>query len=153
MSDIRPILSPKQAPPAIEAVVNNMLPPTIWFNHKNIGAHAAKVPHEVPVATDNIDVTKKPTTATVLAVNPRLSDILTIDAPTPVDINDSAIAYANINIKKTKFKCFTLSTAQSTKSLNLSLSVILATINAYTVAIGAAIKQSTPEIIRPARTG
>src|SRR5699024_2283313 len=115
-------------------------------------AHAAKVPHEVPVAIDSIDVTNKPTTAIVLAVNPKLSAILTIDAPTPVDINTSAIAYANINIKKTRFKFFILSIAQSTKSLNLSLSVIDATINAYMVAIGAAIKQSIPDIIRPAST-
>src|SRR5699024_9852598 len=84
------------------------------------------------------------------AVNPKLSAILTIEAPTPVDINTSAIAYANINIKKTRFKFFILSIAQSTKSLNLSLSVIDATINTYMVAIGAAIKQSIPEIIKPA---
>ncbi|MPN11668.1 hypothetical protein SDC9_158972 [bioreactor metagenome] len=124
----------------------------MWFSHKNIGAHAANVPQDVPVATESTAVTKNETTATVLPVTPRESAIFTKDAPTPVDINASAIAYASISMKKTRFKCFTLSTAQSTKSLNLNLSVNDATINAYIVAIGAAIKQSIPEIIKPAST-
>ncbi len=85
-------MSPKQAPPAIEAVVRRILPPNMWFSHKKIGAHAAKVPQEVPVATESIAVTKKPHTATLLAFTPRDSAILTIEAPTPVDINAFAIA-------------------------------------------------------------
>lgn len=31
VSEIRPILSPKQAPPAIAAVVNKIFPPTMWI--------------------------------------------------------------------------------------------------------------------------
>ena len=92
VSEISPILSPKQAPPAIAAVVNNKFPPTMWFNHKKIGAQAANVPQLVPVAIDSIDVTIAPTTATVLAVIPIFSAINIRDAPTPVDINASAIA-------------------------------------------------------------
>src|SRR3712207_7040366 len=59
------MLSPKQAPPAMAPRVKVMLPPTIWFNHKNTGAQAAKVPQEVPVAIDRIAVTIAPTKATV----------------------------------------------------------------------------------------
>ncbi len=92
VSEIRPILSPKQAPPAIEAVVRRIFPPTIWLSHKKIGAHAANVPQEVPVATERIAVTKNPHTATVLAFNPRDRAILTIEAPTPVDMKAFAIA-------------------------------------------------------------
>ena len=86
------MLSPKQAPPAIAPNVKVILPPTIWFNHKNTGAQAANVPQEVPVAMDRIAVTMAPTKATVFPVIPNFNAIIMIEAPTPVDMNASAIA-------------------------------------------------------------
>ncbi len=65
---------------------------TIWHSHRKIGAHAANVPHEVPVATDRIAVTAIPTTATVLAVIPIERAMLITVAPTPVDMKALAIA-------------------------------------------------------------
>ncbi|GEM_PF-6378611 len=56
-------------------------------SHKKIGAQAANVPQEVPVATESRAVTMKPTKAIVLQLSPRESVIFTIEAPTPVDIN------------------------------------------------------------------
>ena len=92
VSDIRPMLSPKHAPPAIAAVVKAIFPPTIWLSHKNIGAQAANVPHDVPVAIDRIAVIAAPTTATVFPVIPTFKAIIIRAAPTPVDMNASAIA-------------------------------------------------------------
>ena len=72
--------------------VKTTFPSTIWFNHRKIGAQAAKVPQEVPVATERTQHTIKAVTATVLAVNPKPNAILIMAAPTPVDINASAMA-------------------------------------------------------------
>ena len=83
VSEIRPMLSPKQAPPAIAQTVRYMSPPTICDSHKKIGAHAAKVPHEVPVATESKAVQTSPTQATVLAVTPSFNARFTTAAPTP----------------------------------------------------------------------
>lgn len=58
-------------------------PPTMWFSQRNIGA-GRKRSHEVPVATERTAVTIMPTTATVLAVTPRLKATFTTDAPTPL---------------------------------------------------------------------
>ncbi len=92
VSEIKPILSPKQAPPAMAQTVITGFPATMWFNHKKIGAQAAKVPQEVPVATERIDAIIKEVTATVFAVIPSPKAKLIIAAPTPVAINASAIA-------------------------------------------------------------
>ena len=92
------MLSPKQEPPAIAQVTNSKEPDsmqlgsTMWINHKKIGAHAANVPQEVPVATDNTPVTNRPMQAVVFAVTPADNAKLTIAAPTPVDMNAEAIA-------------------------------------------------------------
>ena len=64
----------------------------MWHNHRKIGAQAAKVPHDVPVATESTAVTAIPTTATLLAVIPAFRAKLITDAPTPVVINALAIA-------------------------------------------------------------
>ena len=77
------MLSPKQAPPAIAQTVRIGLPSTMWDSHMKIGAQAAKVPQEVPVATDRQQQQMKPTAATDFAVIPRDSAILMIAAPTP----------------------------------------------------------------------
>ena len=144
VSEISPMLSPKHAPPAIAQVVRSKLPVSMQFgstictSHKKIGAHAANVPHEVPVATDKIAVTTRPTTAVVFAEIPSDSAIFTTDAPTPVDMNALAIAYA------------TLFVAASIQSLKLSPSVTLAMMTAATAAIGAARSASCPAIIKPA---
>ena len=92
VSEIRPRLSPKHEPPAIAAMLKTKFPFKIWVIHKKIGAQAAKVPHEVPVATDNTEETKKATRATVLAEMPMFRLKVIIEAPTPVDIKASAIA-------------------------------------------------------------
>ena len=60
-------------------------------NHKKIGAHAAKVPHEVPVATESTPVQTRPTQATVLAVTPSFNAMFTTDAPTPKLMKQLAI--------------------------------------------------------------
>ena len=72
-SEIMPILSPKHAPPAIAQTVKIKSPPTRWFSHKKIGAHAANVPHDEPVATDKRQVTRIATGAIVRAVTPNFS--------------------------------------------------------------------------------
>ena len=92
VSEIRPMLSPKHEPPAIAANVSTTLPPTMWFSHRKIGAQAAIVPHDVPVATDSTQVTRNPTTATSLAVSPSDSARLMIAAATPVAMKHSATA-------------------------------------------------------------
>ena len=94
VSEIRPILSPKHDPPAIAPIVSAILPPTIWFSQRKIGAHAANVPQDVPVAVDSTAVSRRATTAMVFALSPAASDILMTDAATPVDIKHSATAYA-----------------------------------------------------------
>ena len=117
VSEIRPMLSPKHAPPAIAQVVSSKVPDsaafgsTICASHRKIGAHAAKVPQEVPVATESTPVTQRPTTATILAVMPRDSAMFTTEAPTPVDMNAFAIAYANIRMKSATIMFLTLSMA------------------------------------------
>ena len=65
----------------------------------NIGAHAANVPHEVPVATERIPVHRMPTTATDLPVTPKERAIFTTEAPTPELMNMLAMAYANMRMK------------------------------------------------------
>ena len=156
VSEISPMLSPKHAPPAIAQVVRSKLPVSMQFgstictSHKKIGAHAANVPHEVPVATDKIAVTTRPTTAVVFAEIPSDSAIFTTDAPTPVDMNALAIAYANIKINRATVMLLTLFVAASIQSLKLSPSVTLAMMTAATAAIGAARSASCPAIIKPA---
>ena len=98
VSEIRPMLSPKHAPPAIAQVVRSRLPSaaafgsTICTSHRKIGAQAAKVPQEVPFDTESTPVTHRPTTAQSLALIPSDSAMFTTEAPTPVDINALAIA-------------------------------------------------------------
>ena len=158
VSEIRPMLSPKHAPPAIAQVVRRRLPvstqlgSTMFTNHRKIGAHAANVPHDVPVATDRIAVTQSPITAVVLAVTPRLSARLTTDAPTPVDMNALAIAYANIRMKSATVILLTLLVAAVIHCWNLMPSVKRAITTAAIAATGAATRASCPEIIKPART-
>ena len=83
VSEISPMLSPKQAPPAIAQTVSRTLPPTMCESHMKMGAQAAKVPQEVPVATESAAVQSSPITATVLAVTPSLRASVTTAAPTP----------------------------------------------------------------------
>ena len=64
----------------------------MWLSHMKIGAQAAKVPQDVPVATDNILVQTIPTTATDLPVTPKERAKFTTDAPTPELINRLAMA-------------------------------------------------------------
>ena len=146
------MLSPKHAPPAIAAVVRRIFPPTIWLSHKKIGAQAANVPQLVPVAIDNIDVTIAPTRATVFPVIPRVNAILMIDAPTPVAINTSAIAYAAIRINNAIVISLTFVIAASKTCEKFFFSVHIATAAATIVANGAAIKASNPLIISAAKT-
>ena len=63
----------------------------MWDNHRKIGAQAANVPQEVPVATDRTPVQTRPTQATVLAVTPSFSAMFTTDAPTPKLMKQFAI--------------------------------------------------------------
>ena len=130
VSEIRPILSPKHAPPAIAQAVRIGSPPTMWLSHINIGAHAAKVPHDVPVATDRMAVHKRPTTATVFAVTPSESAIFTTAAPTPELMNTLAIAYANMRMKRATRILLTLFIAASRHCWNLSFSTRRAMITA-----------------------
>lgn len=81
-------------------------------------------PHEVPVAIDSKEVTKKSTTATVLPVTPNFNEIIIIEAPTPVVINVSATAYANISIKNTTIISLTALNPFSIISSYLCFSVI-----------------------------
>ena len=98
VSEMSPILSPKQAPPAIAQVVRSRLPLSMQFgstmctSQRKIGEQAAKVPQDVPVATDKTAVTIRPVTAVVLAVTPSDSAMLTTEAPTPVFIKALAMA-------------------------------------------------------------
>ncbi len=92
VSEIRPILSPKHEPPAIAPMVSAMLPPTIWLSQRKIGAHAANVPHDVPVAVERTAVRRSATTAIVFALSPAASDMLMTEAATPVPIKHSATA-------------------------------------------------------------
>ncbi len=64
----------------------------MWLSHKKIGAQAANVPHEVPVAIDKIEVTIKDVTATSFAVNPNDKAMLIIEAATPVSMKHVATA-------------------------------------------------------------
>ena len=89
---MRPMLSPKHEPPAIAEIVRTTEPPTMWFSQRNIGAHAAKVPHEVPVAIERIAVTMRAVTAMSFAVIPRESAMLMISAATPVSMKHVATA-------------------------------------------------------------
>ncbi len=73
-------------------IVRITSPPIRWLSHKKIGAHAAKVPHDEPVATDNKHVTNRAAGAMVLAVTPSSSARLIKAAPTPVAIKHSATA-------------------------------------------------------------
>ena len=99
-SEIMPMLSPKQAPPAIAPTVRIWLPPTMWLSQRKIGAQAAKVPQEEPVAKEMIQVTSMDTAATLRPVMPSSRAILIMEAPTPVRMKHSATVVANIRIKK-----------------------------------------------------
>ncbi|MPM92892.1 hypothetical protein SDC9_140028 [bioreactor metagenome] len=92
VSEIRPILSPKHDPPAMAPMVRAMFPPTMWLSQRKMGAHAAKVPQEVPVAIDSTAVTIKATTARTFALSPAASDMLITEAATPVAMKHSATA-------------------------------------------------------------
>ena len=92
VSEMSPILSPKQEPPAIAPIVSSILPPTIWLSQRKIGAQAAKVPQEVPVAVESTQVRRKATTAMLRASRPAASDMLMTEAATPVDMKHSATA-------------------------------------------------------------
>lgn len=72
--------------------VSAMLPPTIWLSQRKIGAQAANVPHEVPVAIERTEVTSRATTARTFALSPAASDMLMTEAATPVAIKHSATA-------------------------------------------------------------
>ena len=85
-------MSPKHEPPAIAAIVRTCEPPTIWLSHMNIGAHAAKVPHDVPVAIERMAVTMSEVIATSLAVSPRERAMLMMEAATPVSMKHVATA-------------------------------------------------------------
>ena len=85
-------MSPKHEPPAIAATVRTILPPRMSFSHKNIGAHAANVPHDVPVAIESIAVTISATAGTSLAVTPIERAILMMEADTPVTMKHEATA-------------------------------------------------------------
>ena len=74
------------------ATVSTALPSTMWFSHRKMGAQAAKVPQEVPVATERSDVTIRAATATYLAVSPMESAMLMTAAATPVAMKHSATA-------------------------------------------------------------
>ncbi len=89
-SEIMPMLSPKQEPPATAHSVSSTSPPTRWFSHRKMGAQAAKVPQLEPVAMESTQVTSMETMATVRAVIPRRRAIRIREAPTPVAIKHSA---------------------------------------------------------------
>ena len=72
--------------------VNMGSPPTSSLSHRKIGAQAAKVPQEVPVATESRQVTINEMTATVRPVTPSFRARLMSDAPTPVAMKLSATA-------------------------------------------------------------
>ena len=74
------------------AIVRTFEPPTMWFSHRKIGAHAAKVPQDVPVAIERIAVTMSEVIATSLAVSPRDRAMLMIEAATPVSMKHVATA-------------------------------------------------------------
>ena len=120
VSEIRPMLSPKQAPPAIAQVVKSRLPlstqlgSTICTSQRKIGEQAAKVPQEVPVATDNIAVAIRPVTAVVLAVTPKDRAMLTTEAPTPVFIN-APVSYTHLDVYKRQVPALTLVSTTYTK--------------------------------------
>ena len=64
----------------------------MWFSQRKMGAQAAKVPQDVPVATERIAVTTRQAGATSLAVIPMESAMLMMAAATPVDMKHSATA-------------------------------------------------------------
>ena len=86
------MLSPKHEPPAIAAMVRTTLPPTMRLSQRNIGAQAANVPHEVPVAIQRIAVTTRAVTAMSFAVIPSDRAMLMISAATPVSMKHVATA-------------------------------------------------------------
>ena len=89
-SEIMPILSPKQEPPAMAQRVSSTSPPTRWLSQRKMGAQAAKVPQLEPVAMESTQVTSREMTATVRAVMPSRRAIRIREAPTPVAMKHSA---------------------------------------------------------------
>ena len=122
-SEIMPMLSPKQEPPAMAQTVRPMLPPTIWFSQRKMGAQAAKVPQEEPVATDSSEQTSRQTGAMVRAETPSFKDRLIMAAPTPVFIKHSPTVVANMRMKKMRMMFFVASMPCSKASPNLTLVV------------------------------
>ena len=106
--------------------------------------------HDLRVAFEYNFNNKNNINVAYTAVIPIFKARLIIAAPTPVDINTSAIAYAIIKINRAITISLTFESAASKISLNFLFSVITAANAAATVAIGAAISASNPPIISPA---
>ena len=101
------MLSPKHAPPAIAQVVEVSCLYRCSLGLRYVPAIRKSVhmlralPHEVPVATDKIAVTTEDRRLRWSSLRyPVTARYFTTDAPTPVDMNALAIAYANIKINK-----------------------------------------------------